>query len=530
MKKVIEDSPEIDNKNINDIDQKEIMNFLTEIRSTIEDIRKSDKKQYSLLSSIFNCFYENKKMTLSRQTIYEYIYKDIINYKGKMIISFVINGTNSKELINEENYIKKTNSIILRNKCLVTEGEDCISINVNFTKLHKKYIYRILFGKDAKYLLDDDHTNIKKLKKPKQNSLEAKSNNDNNKDKNENNNNNVQDEKLNQDDDFEIEILDSEQDETDTSDLSKINNNFIINSNIPKNESNTEPNKNINKNNHIINLAPPIKKKKAEKQLLKKKRKNKNAKINVQSQKDNNQDKAKKLESTNSTFNDTIETHEQNKEEKNNINIILTKNEENNNCKKEKDQNVAEKEILSLIEEGKLFLSLFKDKELLHEFESNNNTTSESDSFIKSILLSYQNGDILKNFLNILNDDFTEFQNSIKSLILFKTTLDEDKSDKFMAKFSIMNKIILGKEKCNLLIDKIVIKLKQLIMEFNYIKKVMNSFDSNKADAFQKFKDIISNGSNTQEKDNYVNNVKMKLQDELSKALVNGKVEEKSEK
>ena len=134
MKKVIEDSPETDNQNFNDIDQREIMNFLTKIRSTIEDIRKSDKNQYSLLSSIFNCFYEKGKMTLSRQTIYEYIHKDIINYKGKMIISFVINGTNSKELINEENYIKKTNNVILRNKCLVAEGEEYVSINVNFTK------------------------------------------------------------------------------------------------------------------------------------------------------------------------------------------------------------------------------------------------------------------------------------------------------------------------------------------------------------------------------------------------------------
>jgi hypothetical protein len=84
-----------------------------------------------------------------------------------MIISFVTNGTNSKELINEENYIKKTNSIILRNKCLVTEGEEYVSINVNFTKFHKRFIYRILFGKDEKYLSDTDHTKIKKLKKPK---------------------------------------------------------------------------------------------------------------------------------------------------------------------------------------------------------------------------------------------------------------------------------------------------------------------------------------------------------------------------
>ena len=86
-----------------------------------------------------------------------------------------------------------------------------------------------------------------------------------------------------------------------------------------------------------------------------------------------------------------------------------------------------------------------------------------------------------------------------------------------------MNKIILGKEKCSLLIDKIVIKLKQLILEYNFIQKVLKNIDYNKAEIFTKFKDIMSNNSNKQEKDNYINNLKNQLQDELSKALLFGK-------
>ena len=156
-----------------------------------------------------------------------------------------------------------------------------------------------------------------------------------------------------------------------------------------------------------------------------------------------------------------------NKKRKNNTNIL--KDDED---RKEKKEIIAEKEILSLIEEGKIFLSLFKDKELINEFENPKEDKDEDNSFIKSIILNYYNNDTLKQYLDILNNDFTEFQNSLKTLIDYKTTFDDSNTNKFIAKFSIMNKIILGKEKCNILIDKIVIKLKQLILEYNFIKKL----------------------------------------------------------
>ena len=142
----------------------------------------------------------------------------------------------------------------------------------------------------------------------------------------------------------------------------------------------------------------------------------------------------------------------------------------------------------------------------------------------------------MKSYLNMINDDYGEFQNSIKSLINYKNSLNNNSSgDKFMTKFSIMNKIILGKEKCSIsimnkiilgkekcsiLIDKIVIKLKQLILEYNFIKKVLNNIDENKSDLFQRFKDAVISTSNKEEKENFVNDLKKKLQEELSKALI----------
>ena len=83
----------------------------------------------------------------------------------------------------------------------------------------------------------------------------------------------------------------------------------------------------------------------------------------------------------------------------------------------------------------------------------------------------------------------------------------------------MMDKIILGKEKCNLIIDKIITKLNQLILEYSFIKKTINNFDSNKADFFQKLKDIMTNAGKMPEKENYVNNLKLELKKELNKAL-----------
>jgi len=68
-----------------------------------------------------------------------------------------------------------------------------------------------------------------------------------------------------------------------------------------------------------------------------------------------------------------------------------------------------------------------------------------------------------------------------------------------------MNKIFLIKEKCNILIDKIVVKLKQLILEYNFIKKVLNNIDENKSDKFQSFREIATNINNNQDKKDYIN-------------------------
>ena len=489
MKKIREDHIEKQSTKFEGL--KDLNDFLSLINSTINDIRKSDQKKYSLLSSIFNCFYENKTISLPRKIIYEYIHQDILNYKNKMLISFVENGTNSMDIISEENYLKKTHSIISRNKCLIqhidNQNVDKISLDINFIKAHKNLLFRNVFGKDTK--LPNTFPSLK-LKNPR--NLKYSSNSMNNQYLN-NSQEIIKDDTDINEDDFEIEIIESEQEqeqeETDMTEPKKEKKNNInevkdfynINSKII----------NINNNSNINNISVSSSKTE-EIQYLNKKRKSHR----------NHARRRLKYNKKNNSINSSEEKYDSY------IRELLDEEEEEDKKKKgEKEETIAEKEILSLIEEGKIYLSLFNDNDLLKEMESrkNNNPEENDEIFIKNLLLNYQNGDTLKSYLNMINEDYGEFQNSIKSLIDYKNSLNNNSSgDKFLAKFSIMNKIILGKEKCSILIDKIVVKLKQLILEYNFIKKVLNNIDENKSDIFQKFKDAITSISNKQEKENYV--------------------------
>ena len=52
----------------------------------------------------------------------------------------------------------------------------------------------------------------------------------------------------------------------------------------------------------------------------------------------------------------------------------------------------------------------------------------------------------------MLNVDFIEFQRSIKNLILTQESLKSSENNKFITQFAVMNKVIMAKEKCNLII------------------------------------------------------------------------------
>ena len=205
-------------------EHKEIERFLSQINSNRNEILKSDNKKYSILASIFNCFYERKALSLPKQTIFDYIRKDAIKNKGKMIVSFVINGTNSMQIIDENNYIKKTSNILSKNRCLVIDNNNNISIDMNFINAHENLINRNLFGNNGKVF--NSSIKLTKINKPKTARKENNLKKENAKAK-------IEAGYLSQDD-YEIEILESEQDE----DLNHENNNEKSNEREIENDTN----------------------------------------------------------------------------------------------------------------------------------------------------------------------------------------------------------------------------------------------------------------------------------------------------
>ena len=321
--------------------ENEIQEFLTKINSIINSIRTEDGKQYSLLSSIFNCFYENKKLSLSKSIINDYIQQDILKYKNKMIISFVENGTNSMETINEANYLKKIQTIISRNKCITVHG-DIVSIDTDFVHSHKLLIYRNLFGKEIDI--------VKNSLRPKRvskirNSLGPKKIIKNFKKIRQFDSSPITRGVRNSNKDYDIEIVETENDDTDVTQKKKFPPVKPIYLNRPQlGDYNMDGIKYIKNNNMGNELRKP--------QFLEKKRRNE---IYIK----NDQDSDERSE-----------------------NIIKYGEDKSNN---KKEEIIAEKEILSLIENGKFFLSLFKDKEMLNAIEEQNKKMENSDNYVKNV-------------------------------------------------------------------------------------------------------------------------------------------------
>ena len=512
--------------------QSDINTFLSQVNSKVNEIRKYEQKKYSLLSCIFNCFYENQTLTLPMKVIYEYIYQDLMKYKNKMIISFVVNGTNSKETITENNYYKKTSSIITKNKCLIllldSQKGDKISIDTNFVKSHKRLLFGNLFGKEE---ISQHLSSLKSVKN--KNSLNETYDN-----KIFNTTAEIKDnDGILSENDFEIEIIDTEQEDAVEAPAPTSRKDSKKNVNCSKRIFSPSSDKmNINNmNNSFSNKSE------TDFQYLKKKRKSKNFKLNkikefTERKKrkyrkrlnntidhiDNNTKEKSEIKFSDQKENDINKSKEKEKEKEkeNDKEKEKEKEKEKKKEKENKDQIILEKEIISLLDNGKMFLSLFKDKNALSELKHKKNTFEGEDPFIKTVLVNYQNGDNIKSYMDMISEDFSEFQKGIKSLIEYKTSLNESNDNKFLTKLSMLNKIILNKEKCCILIDKIIVKIKQLLLEYKFIKKVLNSISENDSDIYKKLKEIVANTNNDQEKESYINNLKSKLQDELIKALI----------
>jgi len=449
-----------------------VFNFLSLVNSKINEIRKSEEKKYSLLSTIFNCFHENNAISLPKKIIYEYILQDIQNYRNKMIVSFVENGTNTMETITEKNYNKKTHTTIAKNKCLLHYTDDQrverISINISFIKMHENLLIKNLFGKSG-VVNAQPRPRINYASSGKINKSRARVEKDSN-----------------------IEIIESENDDTfDTPSYRRGTRSSIKYERIMPDDN---PYNYLNK---------------SDMNYLNRKRRYSSDQQNIK--REGNQEELYRYIDD---FNDEIENKNMSNERSDSIIIDLDENKEEN-----KEEKKSERDVLSLLEEGKIFLSLFKDKEVFDEFQSQINDLNEADTYNKHLLMKYQKDDIINSYLSIINNYHVQFQRSLKSLIEYKNILDGRNDNKLLSKITIMNKIMYGKEKCSLIIDKILVKLKQMVLEYNLVQKILNNLDKNKLDFFKRFKGSVISNKQEKEKENYINSLKAKLQEELTKAF-----------
>ena len=238
-----------------------------------------------------------------------------MKYKNKMIISFVVNGTNSKETITEDNYYKKTSSIITKNKCLIllldSQKGDKISIDTNFVKSHKRLLFGNLFGKEE----ISQHLSSLKSTKHKSSSNETCDNKIFNTTTEINDNSGILSEN-----DFEIEIIDTEQEDA---------------AEAPAPTSRKDSKKNINCNKKLFSPSSDTE---TDFQYLKKKRKSKNFKLNkIKEFTERKKRKYKKR------LNNTIDHIETNIKEKSEITFSDQKEDDINKNKEKENEKEKEK-------------------------------------------------------------------------------------------------------------------------------------------------------------------------------------------
>lgn len=458
----------------------EIKEFLSKVHMMILSMRRTEGEKYSILSLVLNCFYESKNTILSKNEIFQYIRQDIKINRNKMVTSFVINGTNSKEVIHEENYQRKTQGILIKNKCLIQLGNDMFCLNLNFIKSHKSLLFKNIFGKDlysdtrqkrkkSKSNLDMTSATIKSGNNPRRYMSKALS-------------------AEKSADDFDIEIIGSEHEDTKLMEKKRYE------------DTECSLKEETSKIERILN-----------------KKRNRG-----------------RIDSDRETIDDIIMKNKKIKLETSIRSQIVTPSPKDREFTKNtptKKQNLknfeitAGKEITSILDNGKDFLSLFDNEDILKELSQIGDNDDDNDDYVKNLLKTYQKRDnTLKKYLTLLDTDYAEYQRCLESLSKYRHTL----YDKFTTPTNIignMNKIIVGKEKCNLIIDKIIIKLKQLILEFNFIKKIICAFheNDNVKNVIDKFKDVIRNDLNKKEKEDYFNNLRINLKAGINKVLVDDK-------
>ena len=423
--KIKKENLDKNNKNIKT--KYETNSFLELIKKSIDKIKSTKTKKYSLSSCIFLCFYEKKKKTLDKKEICDFIKKEISENNNRIVNSHLKTNQSKIHLVTQKNYSIKLYHILLKSKCFTkvinmeTNKEEQIELNEEYIHHRKNIIYKHIFGR--KFNSEKYPTNKKVLKLKGLNAIKPKKNN--NRKKNDISNDKTKDN--NHKDEDKVKVKKKE---------------------IEKNKKDSNKHNNIKeKENAPSNI----------KKLLRKKRKRTN------NRKDNNNYLVMPL----FAYNDLKNKIEIKKEDNIQKDII--------NLEEEKEEIISTsfKEIKNIVKAGEEFIIFLKTEKFLNFIKDNDNKKNDIQKLFDS-----ENDELLHSFIKIAMEYYLKFNELIDYFLNDKENNFDSEDEIDNKKSNIVNYFNKKKNYCILLIFRIISKLFSFILEFNFIAEIIDEISN----------------------------------------------------
>lgn len=418
--------------------------FLKKIKCKIDKIKSGKKnKRYTLISCIFLCFLEKKKKILDKKEINDFIKKEIMENSNKIISGHIKNKKNESDLLTQRNYYPKLYQMLVRNRCFtkvidMESNNEQIQLNEEYIISRRHTLFRHFFGQSLcsinKKLLNTKrrHRKFEKsvsaIKSKKTTKTENKINKFHKIKKNTNPKENSQHE-------VDSTAISSKESEVKSKKEDELNNsNSIFTDNDKEEEKKVEA---------------------AEKKLfLKQKRKS-------PSSIDSNENSLIMPLFADNGFSGN--------ESKKNSKYEHKKEKEKEGMTP-KPSNSVDKKINHIINKGKDFISSLNEPKFI-------DTLKNKDIFRKNgyALLNYKD-DTIVNFLNNALKDYNKFNKYLKYFMNNNkgSNLDsKDKNNIFEKSSEIFEDLDIKNVKCSLIISRIITKLSQFILEYDFIVEVI---------------------------------------------------------
>ena len=403
----------------------ETNSFLELVKNTIDKIKSTKTKKYSLSSCIFLCFYEKKKKILEKKEICDFIKKEILENNNRIINSNLKMPKAKVHIVTQKNYYIKLYHILLKSKCFTkvinmeTNKEEQIELNEEYIHHRKNFIFRHLFGHNCnseKSFTDKKYKKFKRINAIKSKNKRNKKNNDISNDKMNNSNQKESCQKTNK--------KENEKKEQDY-----------------KNDSIKET------ENEPVKIKKFLRKKRKRAPTI-----------------DKNNMLVMPLFVNPSECQNKIDNKNEDDDDDKNINLEEIK---------EEIISQSFKEIKNIVKTGEEFIVFLKNDKFLNFIKNNDNKKNDIQKFFNS-----KDDILLHNFIKVAMENYMKF-NELLGFFLNDKENDSEIEDEINIKESdFINYFYKKKNFCILLIFRIISKLFSFILEFNFISEVIDEVSS----------------------------------------------------